>query len=140
MSHHLVETSELSEADEAILSLRLRNFNRAATRFDGPSGGYSVLIKDEAGETVGGISAHYGFGWMFVALLVVPEDLRGQGIGRELMQRAETHAREAGLHGIYVDTFSFQAPDFYKRLGFEEFGSLNDYPVGHSKLFLLKQL
>ena len=77
---------------------------------------------------------------MFVELLFVPETLRGQGFGEKLMRQAEDLAREAGCTGIWLDTFSFQAPDFYKRLGYTEFGTLADYPPGFTRHYLHKPL
>ena len=77
---------------------------------------------------------------MFVELLAVPKSLRGQGLGLTLMQQAEALARERQCLGIWLDSFSFQAPGFYKKLGFTEFGAIADYPPGHIRHFLLKHL
>ena len=64
--------------------------------------------------------------------------LRGKGIGRKLMADAEARALERGCHSAWVDTFSFQAPGFYPKLGYEVFGEL-DYPP-HKRIFLQKRL
>jgi len=77
---------------------------------------------------------------MFVELLFVPECLRGQGTGRQLMEQAEVVAREHGCVGIWLDTFSFQAPGFYQKLGYAVFGEIGNYPPGHSRFFLHKHL
>ncbi|MDH0647842.1 GNAT family N-acetyltransferase [Pseudomonas sp. GD03858] len=92
------------------------------------------------GEVTGGLYGRLGGGWMFVELLVVPEASRGQGLGRELMGKAEALARREGCVGIWLDTFSFQAPAFYRALGFEVFGELGDYLQGHRRYFLSKRL
>ncbi len=63
----------------------------------------------------------------------------GKGIGRRLMGDAEMRALERGCHSAWVDTFSFQAPGFYPRLGYTVFGEL-DYPPGHKRIFLQKRL
>ncbi|MDN4497635.1 GNAT family N-acetyltransferase [Pseudomonas mosselii] len=98
-------------------------------------------LRDPASdEIVGGLYARLGGRWLFVELLVVPERMRGQGTGRELMAQAEALAREKGCCGIWLDTFSFQAPDFYRKLGFEVFGELADFPPGHTRYFLRKRL
>jgi ribosomal protein S18 acetylase RimI-like enzyme len=57
-----------------------------------------------------------------------------------LMREAEAVARENGCTGIWLDTFSFQAPGFYEKLGYTVFGTLADYPPGHSRFFLHKTL
>jgi ribosomal protein S18 acetylase RimI-like enzyme len=69
----------------------------------------------------------------------VHDDLRGQGIGRDLMARAEQRAIALGCHSAWLDTFSFQAPRFYQKLGYEVFGVL-DYPPKHKRFFLQKRL
>jgi GNAT superfamily N-acetyltransferase len=101
---------------------------------------FALLIKDDAGATQGGLYARISGQWLFVELLVVPEAARGQGLGAKLMARAEAQAREKGCQGIWLDTFSFQAPDFYRRLGFSLFGELKDYPVaGYNRFFMQKR-
>ena len=77
---------------------------------------------------------------MFIELLFVPERLRGQGVGRQLMAEAERIAREHGLVGIRLDTFEFQARGFYEKLGFTVFGEIADHPPGSSRYFLSKLL
>ncbi len=77
---------------------------------------------------------------MFIQFVSVAADLRGQGLGRMLMQEAEDWAREQGLGGMWLDTFAFQAPDFYRALGFVEFGTIEDHPSGSRRLFFQKRL
>jgi len=76
---------------------------------------------------------------LFVELLFVPESLRGQGIGTDLIRRAESEAIARGCHSVWLDTFEFQARGFYERLGCTCFGELKQYPVG-SRYFMSKQL
>jgi ribosomal protein S18 acetylase RimI-like enzyme len=64
---------------------------------------------------------------------------RRLGIGRRLLLEAERRALAGGCYSAWLDTSSFQAPDFYRRLGHEEFGTL-DYPPDHKRLFLKKRL
>ena len=70
---------------------------------------------------------------------LVRDDLRGRGIGRELIARAEARALERDCHAAWLDTFSFQARGFYEKLGYEEFGTL-DYPPAHKRHFMKKRL
>jgi hypothetical protein len=41
---------------------------------------------------------------------------------------------------LVLTTYSFQAPEFYRKLGFEIVAALPDYPRGHSHLVLCKRL
>ena len=105
--------------------------------------GYSPLrlfVRDENGAVAGGLLADVYFRWVFVKILWVDERLRGRGLGAELMRRAEAEARGLGCTGIWLDTFSFQAPEFYRKLGYDEFGRLDDYPPGFSRHFFRKML
>ncbi|MBV9233691.1 MAG: GNAT family N-acetyltransferase, partial [Candidatus Eremiobacteraeota bacterium] len=78
--------------------------------------------------------------WLFLDWLWVHESLRHLGIGSDLMERAELIARESGCRGVFLSTYSFQAPRFYQRLGYKEFGRLDDMPPGHSRIWFAKRL
>ena len=88
----------------------------------------------------GGLIAQLYWDWMYVEILAVPERLRGQGLGRELLERAENIARAEGCRGAWVDTYSFQSPGFYERLGYRPFGRLPFYPGTEERIFLAKPL
>lgn len=91
-------------------------------------------------EIVGGMLGEIYWGWFYIDLLWVEEALRGCGYGHRLLARAEDEARRRGAKHAYLDTFSFQAPDFYKQHGYQLFGELQDFPPGHQRYFLKKQL
>ncbi|WP_172300218.1 GNAT family N-acetyltransferase [Pseudoruegeria sp. HB172150] len=100
---------------------------------------FSLEARD--GDTfLGALTAKIVHNWVFLALLAVSPDARGQGVGSALMAALEDTSRSMGATGIWLDTFSFQAPDFYQRLGYKVFGELPDAPAGHSRFFLLKRL
>jgi GNAT superfamily N-acetyltransferase len=75
-----------------------------------------------------------------VKLVWVREDLRGQGYGRRLVETAEAEARTRGCHRVWLDSYTFQAPAFYQRLGYHVFGTLSGYPAAHDRVFLTKTL
>jgi ribosomal protein S18 acetylase RimI-like enzyme len=89
---------------------------------------------------VGGVIGAMYWDWFHIDLLWVKDELRGRGYGHRLLTVAEHEARQRGAKNAYLDTFSFQAPDFYKQHGYQVFGELPDYPPGHQRLFLTKQL
>lgn len=70
----------------------------------------------------------------------IPEELRGQGYGHQLLLAIEEQARQHGAAHVFLDTFSFQAPDFYKQHGYHVFGELAGFPSGHQRIFMTKQL
>jgi GNAT superfamily N-acetyltransferase len=109
----------------------------------GPSGHkpIAVLLRDrDSGQTVGGLWASVSYRWLHIDLLFVPEALRGRDLGTELMRRAEAVALANDCVGIRLDTHTFQAPDFYRKLGYEIFGVLDDNPPGTRRFFLHKRL
>lgn len=100
----------------------------------------AIFVRDTAGELRGGL---YGWTWggvMEVNLLWVREDERGRGLGSKLLAMAEAEGRARGANMAVLDTHSFQAPDFYRRHGYEVYATLDGYPAGHSKLFFRKRL
>lgn len=136
-------TLSLSDsADEAIRQAILAPLVDYNASQAGPSGNrpLSVLVHDEAGQVVGGAWGYTGFQWLFIQLLVVPAQARGQGLGTQVMQRAEAEAIARGCVGAWLDTFEFQARGFYEKLGYQCFGQIDGYPPGYARYFLKKQL
>ena len=134
----LIVDNDPSDADRLALVTALRAYNDTqAPPLDQQP--VAILIRQD-GVTTGGLSGRTGYGWLFVEYLVVPDALRGTGVGSRLMRTAEQIARDRGCTGIWLDTFSFQARGFYERLGFAVFGTIDDYPPGHQRFFLSKRL
>ena|SRR5690242_2249523 len=100
----------------------------------------AFFLRDEAGEVLGGLLGEIWAGWLHIRTLALAAPARGQGFGRELMQRAERYARERGCTNAFLDTFSFQARPFYEKLGYRVFGVLENHPAGHQHFFLAKRL
>ncbi|WP_436374055.1 GNAT family N-acetyltransferase [Cytobacillus sp. BC1816] len=74
-------------------------------------------------------------GILFVDVLWVDDSLRGQGKGQKLIQEDVTSACEQGFTMMRLVTFSFQAPDFYNKLGFKKKGKLKNFPKGFSHYY-----
>ncbi len=131
------QTPSDADRDAVIAPLHAYNLRQAG---DPNFRHVAILLTDENGKRQGGLWGRKAYGWLFVELLVVPEQWRGQGFGRRVMQEAERLARAEGCTGIWLDTFDFQARGFYEKLGFELFGTLEDIPPGHRRFFLQKRL
>jgi len=130
-------------ADDAIRALarHITQFNEIGSARPNDFRALAILVSDpESEEILGGLWAWTSFAVLHIDLLYLPESLRGSGLGRRLIQQAEDEAIARGCHAAWLDTFSFQAPGFYERLGYTVFGVIEDYPPGHSRYFLKKTL
>jgi GNAT superfamily N-acetyltransferase len=134
-----IRTTDVPEdTTRAAIAAPLAAYNRsAAGRWDARP---LIIAIEDAGRVVGGLWGRTAYDWLFVELLFVPEPLRRQGVGSDLMTRAEDEARARGCHHAWLDTFEFQARGFYERLGYACFSELEDYPSGFSRYFMKKAL
>jgi ribosomal protein S18 acetylase RimI-like enzyme len=89
---------------------------------------------------VGGVIGETHWNWLYISLMWVKDELRGRGYGHRLLTLAEEEGRKRGATNAYLDTFSFQAPEFYKKYGYQVFGELQNFPPGHQRYYLTKQL
>ena len=99
-----------------------------------------IFLRTPERELVGGV-----YGWMWgecleVHYLWVRPDVRGKGYGKRLMALIEEQAAQKGCTQAVLETFSFQAPEFYAKRGYEIWGSLEGYPDQCRKYFLKKRL
>ncbi|MCL1694603.1 MULTISPECIES: GNAT family N-acetyltransferase [unclassified Lysinibacillus] len=99
-----------------------------------------LFVEDEQGKRVAGLIGDTHGNWLEVEYLWVSEKLRGQHIGTELMRKAEKIAINRGCKFAALNTFSFQAPDFYVKLGYKEEFVLNDYPLTGKRYYYTKKL
>ena len=135
----LVMGMDPTPAEIDFLEQRLYEFNSQATGI-GDALGITVFGRDARGEVVAGLCGHTWGGCCDIRQVWVHEKHRGQGVGRRLLELAEKEARRRGCLQIVLATHSFQAPEFYRKLGFEIVDSLPDYPRGHQHLHLRKFL
>lgn len=94
---------------------------------------------DDRNEIKGVLTADILWDWMYLDELWVCSSTRGTGLGKKLVLLAEDLARDRGLRGVWLWTQSWQAVDFYKHLGFEEFARFDDFPRGHTRVGFRKE-
>ena len=99
-----------------------------------------MLARDASATVRGGLLGLTYWNWLFIDWLWLARDQRGKGLGGQLLDRAEAIARDRGCTHAYTDTFSFQAPGFWARHGYVEFGRLDGMPPGHSRIWFRKAL
>jgi GNAT superfamily N-acetyltransferase len=125
--------------EDAILA-PLKDFNRQTGGISN-SRPLSLVVRDAQGQIVGGLNGTTSWGWLFTKLLVLPESMRGRGLGKQLMLQAEAEAIARGCHSAWLDTFEFQGRrSFYERLGYETVATLYNYPTGFGRFVMQKSL
>jgi ribosomal protein S18 acetylase RimI-like enzyme len=100
----------------------------------------AIFVRDEQGAIRGGILGDVWAGWLHITYLWIADGWRGQGYGSQLLRAAESEARALGCQSATVESFSFQAPGFYQKYGYEVFATLPERPPGHTYYYLRKQL
>jgi GNAT superfamily N-acetyltransferase len=137
-TNHIMTGGVPSPAEDQFLEDRLYEFNCDRTKqSDGQLFGF--FIRNEQQEIVAGLS-----GWTWaqaceIRALWVHPAWRGQGYGKDLLEAAEQEARIRGCTVILISSYSFQAPAFYQKYGYELAWQLNDFPPGHQQCYLVKR-
>jgi GNAT superfamily N-acetyltransferase len=131
--------ASVDEPEWGVIGQGIRDFN---TQQAGDAQGkvlcFVLYAPDQS--IAGGVIGETHWEWFFINLMWIKEELRGCGYGHKLLLAAEQEARQRGARNAYLDTFSFQAPDFYKKHGYQVFGVLENFPEGHQRIYLTKQL
>ena len=99
-----------------------------------------LSVRGGKGQVLGGLILQSYWKESYVELLWLSERARRLGLGRKLVQEAERRARRRGSLLIHLNTYSFQAPGFYEKLGFKRFGGMAGSPRGASRHFYVKRL
>ena len=105
----------------------IRSYNRSK-REAAESEPLNIYVEDDSGELMAGLVGETFGNWLEIEYLFVKEDIRGQGIGSQLLQQAESEAKKRNCRFAFVNTYQFQAPAFYQKYGYKEVFTLKDYP------------
>ncbi|MBI5274114.1 MAG: GNAT family N-acetyltransferase [Chlamydiales bacterium] len=127
-----------TEADNAVVKEGVIAFNENIVGERDKE--FSIFLKNDLGKVFGGIQAFLDSESIYIDTLWVEGSLQKQGYGTKLLDAAEQEAIKNGCDFALVDTWDFQAEDFYLKNGYARIGELKNYAHGHSKIFLRKNL
>lgn len=132
-------TDKVSKKDASEIRDRLIEYNLSKIEDKNPKD-IGIFYEAPNGEKLAGLIGDTHGNWLEVDFLWVSEELRRNGIGSAILSNAESEARLRGCKYAFLNTFGFQAPEFYKRHGYKEVFSQSEYPVTGSRHFFIKEL
>lgn len=136
MKIEVLHSEDRSVFDALVAGLRLhRNENMG----DENTKPLSVVARDDAGNIIGGVTGRSIYKNFLIEVVWVDKAARGTGLGRQLMEQAEEQAKQRGCLVAQLDTLSFQAPQFYQKLGFEVVGTVPEFAGSPARYFMLKK-
>ena len=135
--HIRLENTESQKAQK--IGELVRSYNRSK-REAAESEPLNLYVEDDSGELLAGLVAETFGNWLEIEYLFVKEDLRGQGIGSQLLQQAESEAKKRNCRFAFVNTYQFQAPAFYQKHGYQEVFTLKNYPCTGQRHYYQKDL
>jgi len=129
-----------SEGDITEVGAWLRqNLHAFNETFIGPHKALHISIGAKVdGQIVGAVAGVVFLDWLSIELVFLQERYRGQGLGRELLEKIEQEGRRLGAKRAFVDTTSFQAEGFYTKFGYQEWGRFRDFTPGTDRIYLRK--
>ena len=134
-----VRLENIESQKSQVIGDLIRSYNRSK-RESSESEPLNLYVEDDSGELVAGLVAETFGNWLEIEYLFVKEDLRGQGIGSQLLQQAECEAKKRNCRFAFVNTYQFQAPAFYQKQGYKEVFTLKDYPCTGQRHYYQKDL
>ena len=134
-----VRLENIESQKSQVIGDLIRSYNRSK-REAAESEPLNLYVEDDSGELMAGLVAETFGNWLEIEYLFVKEDLRGQGIGSQLLQQAESEAKKRNCRYVFVNTYQFQAPAFYQKHGYKEVFTLKDYPCTGQRHYYQKDL
>ncbi|MBP2619616.1 GNAT family N-acetyltransferase [Chryseobacterium jejuense] len=136
----IIKKDEITEEYYDTISELLYQHNLKNTKeIDSINKPLEIIIHDQ-GKVVGGLYGRSIWGTLEIQKLAIAEDYKNNGLGKQLVHAAIEEARVRKCSYIALNTFSFQAPEFYEKVGFEKIGTEHDFPKGFEKYYYRKTL
>ncbi len=138
----LIVISEMTNENWQVISTKLRDYNieQSGGLSTQPGTSISLTLKSKTGEVVGGIRGRTYYQSLTIDHLWIDERFRKMGYGRNLLLKVEGMAKEEGCASANTSSYSFQASQFYEKIGYRIVGVFEGYPEGIKKFFLEKKL
>lgn len=134
--------SEATKAEVTKIVAGINEFNEQQVPASHPTWTpIELAISDDHGELIGGLLGGVGcWGGLEIKILWVAERYRAEGLGSKLLEKAEAVATAQGATHAMLDTFDFQARDFYLKKGYTIAGEITGFPAGHTRYYCYKKL
>ncbi len=131
---------------EGYVWLNLHKYNQQNCKYIKDNSSYAhnnkingdFIIYDN-NKIIGGALGHIIWGWYHLTDFYISEEYRNKGVGTQVIQKIEEFAMRNKALGVRINSWSFQAPEFYKRLGYIEWGKFEDCPPGTVHYYLYKK-
>ncbi|MEG1257202.1 GNAT family N-acetyltransferase [Clostridium sp.] len=141
MNNYVIEKSTGEECDLVDNGIVEYNISKVPFTQEPSFVAINRVLKDLNGNVLAGINTLlYCWNCLYIDVLWVKEEFRQEGYGSAILVEVEKIAKEKGCKLIHLDTFDFQAKDFYLKHGYEIFGVLDDCPLEHKRYYMKKSV
>ena len=139
MSNYIIRASNEEESELIVDKIVEYNLSKVPIIQESSFIWINRVIVDTYGDIIAGINSKmYCWNCLYIDVLWVKEEYRKEGLGSKILNEIEKVAKDKGCYLIHLDTFDFQAKDFYIKHGYDIFGILDECPQRHKRYFMKK--
>ncbi|ALP90402.1 MULTISPECIES: GNAT family N-acetyltransferase [Clostridium] len=139
MSNYITRESNEEESESIVDKIVEYNLSKVPIIQESSFIWINRVIADTYGDIIAGINSKmYCWNCLYIDVLCVKEEYRKEGLGSKILNEIEKVAKDKGCYLIHLDTFDFQAKDFYLKHGYDIFGILDECPQRHKRYFMKK--
>lgn len=139
MSNYIIRQSNEEESELIVDKIVEYNLSKVPIIQESSFIWINRVIIDTDGNIIAGINSKmYCWNCLYIDVLWVKEEYRKSGIGSKILNEIEKVSKDKGCYLIHLDTFDFQAKDFYIKHGYDIFGILDECPQRHKRYFMKK--
>lgn len=126
MSNYIIRESNEEESELIVDKIVEYNLSKVPIIQESSFIWINRVIVDTYGDIIVGINSKmYCWNCLYIDVLWVKEEYRKEGLGSKILNEIEKVAKDKGCYLIHLDTFDFQAKDFYIKHGYDLFGILD---------------